>query len=134
MRPPNEYEKGPTMADNTNTQDQGTQGQVQDQGNAADATPAKMYATRAEAEANKPADATKSHKPYEVSKGGAAVGWIWARGYDNALALTARIDGYSVSTGGKVAPVTKEVVASKLAEFSDDELQALGLSRKKAKK
>jgi hypothetical protein len=126
------YKRGTTMADTT-TQDQGTQGQVQDQGSAADAT-SKMYATKADAEANKPADATKHHKPYEVSKGGAAVGWIWARGYDNALALTARIDGYTVSLGGKVAPVTKEAVAARLAEFSDEDLAAMGLSRKKAEK
>jgi hypothetical protein len=127
------YKRGTTMADTT-TQDQSTQGQVQDQNGAADATPAKLYATKAEAEANKPTDATKNHKPYEVSKGGSVVGWLWARGYDNALALTARIDGYMVSLGGKTAPVTKEVVAAKLAEFSDDELAEMGLSRKKVKK
>src|SRR4051812_38611137 len=47
----------------TNTQDQATQGQATD--SAVDqATPAKMYATRTEAEANKPADAPKSLKPF----------------------------------------------------------------------
>ena len=51
--------------------------------------------------------ATKSYKPYEVSKGGTVVGWIWARGYDNALALTARSEGYTVSTG-KTKEVTKD--------------------------
>src|SRR4051812_20461556 len=93
---------------------------------------AKLYATRDEAEANKPADATKNHKVFEVSKAGAAVGFLWARGYDNALALTARIDGYSASLGSG-APVTKEAVAAKLTSFSDDDLAALGLSRKPAK-
>jgi hypothetical protein len=115
--------------------DQNTQG-TQDQGTdaqATDATPAKLYATRAEAEANKPSDATKNHKPYEVRKGGAAVEWVLARGYDNALSIIARLDGYAVSTGTKTQPVTKEAVAAKLAEFSDDELAAMGLSRKPQK-
>jgi hypothetical protein len=118
------------MADSTNAQDQGTQGQ--DQGSATDATSAKLYATRAEAESNKPADATKNHKVFEVSKAGATVGFIWARGYDNALALTARLDGYSASLGNTPA-VTKEAVAAKLASFTDDELAAMGLSRKPQK-
>jgi hypothetical protein len=120
------------MAD-TNTQDQGTQGQVQDQNSAADATPAKMYSTRVEAEANKPTDAPKSLRPFEVLQHGTVKGWVLARGYDHGLAVVARIDGYSISTGKPVAPVTKEVVASKLAEFSDDDLAALGLSRKPQK-
>jgi hypothetical protein len=98
-----------------------------------EATP-KMYATRAEAEANKPADASKNLRPFEVSKAGAVAGWVLARGYDHALAVVARIDGYTVGTGTKAAPVTKEAVASKLTEFSDDELAALGLTRKKGKK
>jgi hypothetical protein len=93
---------------------------------------AKLYATRAECEANKPTDATKNHKPYEISKNGAVVGWIWARGYDNALAGAARIDGYTASLGNS-ATVTKAAVAAKLLEFSDDELAAMGLSRKPAK-
>ena len=122
------------MTDSTNTQDQGTQGQVQDQSSAGeDTTPQKMYATRAECEANKPTDATKNHKVFEVAKAGATVGFIWARGYDNALACTARLEGFTASLGGKTAPVTKEAVAAKLASFTDDELTALGLTRKPQK-
>jgi hypothetical protein len=52
------------------------------------------------------------------------------RGYDPCLAALARRDGYTVSTGSKTAPVTKEAVAAKLAEFTDEDLAALGLSRK----
>jgi hypothetical protein len=101
---------------------------------ATEAAPAKLYATRAEAEANKPTgDVPKSLKVFEVSKAGATVGFIWARGYDHALAVVARIDGYAVSLGGKTAPVTKEAVAAKLAEFTDEELAAMGLSRKPQK-
>ena len=102
----------------------------QDQGNGHEV---KVYATKAECEANKPEDATKNHKPYEVRKGGSVVGWLWARGYDHALATVARIDGYTVSLGGRAAPVTKEAILAKLGELSDEELQALGLTRKPAK-
>jgi hypothetical protein len=91
---------------------------------------AKLYATKAEAEAAKPADAPKSLKPFEVFKAGVSVGWVLARGYDHGLAILARIDGYHLSTGKAVAPVTKVAVAAKLAEFTDDELKALGLTRK----
>jgi hypothetical protein len=116
------------MADNTNTQ--ATQGQAQDNGSAGgNTTPAKLYQTKAEAEANKPADATKNHRVFEVAKSGTTAGFIWARGYDNALALVARLDGYSASLGNSPA-VTKEAVAAKLATFTDDELAAMGLSRK----
>ena len=59
------------------------------------------------------------------------VGFMLGRGYDPCLAALARRDGYSVSSGH--APVTKEAVAAKLATFTDDELAAMGLSRKSAK-
>jgi hypothetical protein len=121
-----------TQGQNANAQGQGTGVTAVADNGATDATPAKLYATRAEAEAAKPADATKNHKVFEVAKNGATVGFIWARGYDNALALTARLDGYSSSTSNS-APVTKEAVAAKLATLSDDELPAMGLSRKPAK-
>jgi hypothetical protein len=110
------------------TQDNGTQTQA----SATDAAPAKLYASKVDCEANKPSDATKNHKPYEVSKNGTVLGWLWARGYDHALALTARSEGYSASVGN-AAPVTKEVVAAKLAEFSDADLADLGLKRQPQK-
>jgi hypothetical protein len=116
----------------TSPADQGTQAQVQANGATAD-TPAKLYATKAEAEAAKPSDAPKSLKPMEVSKAGTVVGWVLGRGYDHALAQTARINGYTVSTGN-TPPVTKEAVAARLSEFSDDELAAMGLTRKKGMK
>src|SRR4051794_15055796 len=115
------------MSDTTNKTDQGTTST--DQATVATEAAPRLYASKAEAESNKPADAPKSLKPFEVSKAGAVVGWVLARGYDNALSIVARLDGYSVSTGTS-AVVTKEVVAAKLAEFTDDELAAMGLSRK----
>jgi hypothetical protein len=99
-----------------------------------EAAPAKLHATKAECEAAKPADAPKGMRPFEVSKGGVVLGWINARGYDHGLAMLARRDGYTVGTGVKQAPVTKEAILSKLGELSDDELAALGLSLKKGKK
>jgi hypothetical protein len=113
---------------NTTTTDQAT---VETNGEAT--VPCKMYATRSEAEANKPTDAPKSLKVFEVSKDGGVLGFMLGRGYDPCLAALARKDGYAVSLGSS-APVTKEAVAAKLPEFTDDELAAMGLSRKKAKK
>ena len=116
------------MAENTNTLDQATEQAAET--NTTEATPAKLYATKDEAEAAKPADAPKSLKVFEVSKGGVMVGFMLGRGYDPCLAALARKDGYTVSLGSKSQPVTKETVAAKLAEFTDDDLAALGLSRK----
>ena len=65
------------MDANTNTQDQGTQGQVQDQSSAGgDTTPAKVYPTKADADAARPANASKALRPFEVSKNGTTVGWV----------------------------------------------------------
>jgi hypothetical protein len=115
---------------NTTTQDQGTVQATDNGAPATDTTPAKLWATKAEAEANKPADAPKGMRPFEVSKAGVVVGWVNGRGYDHCLAQLARLDGYTVSTGVKQAPVTKEAVAAKLATFTDAELAAMGLTRK----
>jgi hypothetical protein len=94
--------------------------------NSAATTPCVLHPTRSEAEAAKPSDAPKSPKVFEVRKDGAVLGFMLGRGYDPCLAALARKDGYAVSLGTTPA-VTKEAVASKLAEFSDDEL---GLTRK----
>ena len=120
------------MADNTNTQDQGTQGQDQDQGSAGDDTLRKLYATKAEAEADKPAKATKHSKVYEVAKGGTVLGYLWAQGYADCAQWAARSEGYKFSLG-KTKEVTKEAVPAKLAQFTDDELAAMGLARKPQK-
>jgi hypothetical protein len=70
---------------------------------------------------------------FVASKAGAVVGYLWGRGYDPVLAALARKDGYTASLGHS-APVTKEAVAAKLTEFSDDGLAAMGWSRKKGGK
>jgi hypothetical protein len=117
------------MAD-TNTTTTGTQGtgtQVQGSTGGND-TPRKLYQTRSDAEANKPADATKNSKVYEVAKGGAVLGYLWAQGYADCAQWAARTEGFKFSLG-KTKEVTKEAVVAKLATFSDDELAAMGLSR-----
>jgi hypothetical protein len=111
-----------------NTQDQA----VETNGQAAD-TPAKLYPTKEEALAAKPADAPKSLKAFEVAKDGAVLGFMLGRGYDPCLAALARRDGYSVSMGGKTPVVTVEAAVAKLATLSDEELKALGLQRKKGR-
>jgi hypothetical protein len=115
------------MSENT------TAAAVENNGEATEAQATKLYATKAECEANKPKDASKNLKPFEVSKGGTVLGWCWARWTEHAIAVAARLDGYTASVGTKTAPVTKETVAAKLATFSDEELAAMGLTRKPQK-
>jgi hypothetical protein len=97
-------------------------------------TTAKLYPTKADAEAAKPSDAPKSLKPMEVSKNGTVVGWVLCRGYDHGLSIAARLDGYTISTGVKQVPVTKEAAAAKVLEMSDDEFKALVAARRAAAK
>jgi hypothetical protein len=78
-------------------------GQATDQ--ARDAAPAKLYATKAECEAAKPADAPKSLRVYEVAKSDTVVGFLLGRGYDSCLAALARKEGYTVSVGGRTAEI-----------------------------
>jgi hypothetical protein len=115
-------------ATDSSTTDNGT---TQDTGTAQDTT-AKMDATRAEADANKPADLGKK-RLYCVTRPDGSTCWLWSDGYASAAHTVTRADGYTVSTG-KTKEVTKEAVAAKLAAFTDDELAAMGLSRKKGKK
>src|SRR3954447_9220250 len=96
-----------------------------------DELPRKLFATREEALAAVPANPPKNTRAFEITVKGEVKGWILAIGYDPAISRAAQLDGYMVSTGTKTQPVTKEAVASKLAEFSDEELAAMGLSRKK---
>ncbi len=101
-----------TMSENT------TEQATTEQAN--QATPCVLYTTRAEAEANKPADAPKSLRVYEVRKKALVAGYIWARGYDPGLAALARMDGYSLSTSSS-APITRETVANALANMTDED-------------
>src|SRR5262249_2258135 len=120
------------MSENTNTQDQNTNTQEAPEVQATEAADEqrKLYATREDAEKEKPAKAGKNAKVYTGTKGGTVVGDIWANGYGDCNTWTARTEGYSFSTG-TTAPITREAVAAKLATFTDAELAAMGLSRSK---
>ncbi len=91
-----------------------------------------LFPTMDEAKA---AGGTDKQRIYEIVEAGSVVGYTWANGVNDALAVAAKVAGFSAGvaetkTGG---PVTKEKVASRLADFTDEELAALGLSRKKPK-
>jgi hypothetical protein len=122
------------MNETNATQDQGTQAtpstQLASDANG-EATVAKLYATRAEAESNKPTDASKSLRAFEVLHNGTSKGWVLARGHANAIEQAARLDGYTATTGGSTA-VSKEAAAAKVMEMSDDEWKALVAARKAA--
>jgi hypothetical protein len=94
-----------------------------------DELPRKLFATRAEAEAAKPANPPKNTKAFEITKSGTVLGWVLAIGYDPAISRAAQLDGYSASAGKGAKEVTKEAAAAKLAALSDAELAAMGLSR-----
>lgn len=106
----------------------------QDNGGETDAgVPKTLFKTIEEANAAKPEGFDK-HRVFSVLRDGEVVGYAWARQPNAALAIAAKAHGYAASVSEKkTAPVTKEVVAAKLASFSDEELAALGLSRKKGK-
>jgi hypothetical protein len=89
--------------------------------------PTKTYPTKDECEKNPPAKVGKK-EVYGVTKDG-VTRYLWAAGYVNAMDRIARIDGYTVSKGGKTKEVTKDQVAARLAQFTDAELAAMGLSR-----
>lgn len=50
---------------------------------------------------------------YHMYKGEKELGWLWARGYENAIATVARLEGVTASKAGQrsrvvVAPVTED--------------------------
>jgi hypothetical protein len=62
--------------------------------------------------------------------------YTWAHNGQMAITNAAQADGWKVRVAEPkgAAPMTKERIASKLAEFTGEELAAMGLSRKKGKK
>jgi hypothetical protein len=92
------------------------------------------FVTLQEAQAVKPA--SDKQRIFEVSKGGSGLGFTWASSVNEAIVAVARLDRYTarVAEPKDGGPLTKERVASKLAEFTDEELAAMGLTRKKGKK
>src|ERR671932_202650 len=88
--------------------------------------------TKEAAEQDRPTEGKVSAKlrVHTLTKGGEVVGYTLARSGTGALANVARRDGYSASVTDKQARVSKEAVAAMLAELSDEELAALGVTRK----
>ena len=67
---------------------------------------------------------------YCVSRNGQVVGFCYGNSTETAVATAARNDGYTAEIAeSSRGEVTKEKVAEKLAEFTDEELKSLGLSR-----
>jgi hypothetical protein len=102
------------MSENTQAQVSGTTVESEEQ----DKAPATVYATKAEAEAAwKP---TGKYRVFEVAKDSDVMGYVWARGYDNALAKYARGQGYSSAASSSKA-VTKEGMVAALEAMSAEE-------------
>jgi hypothetical protein len=112
--------------------------QTNDGGAVATTTPANnngLFATKAEAEATRPANASKALRAFQVTKGTTILGWCLARGHANAIEQVARaVDAYSASTGQPKAAVTVEAAAAKVLEMDDAQWKALLAARKAAGK
>jgi hypothetical protein len=80
--------------------------------------------------------ANDHYKPFAVTDPAGETRYVYARDYNGAIATVARADGWTARTAEPkgTGPLTKERVAAKLAELSDEELAALGLTRKKGRK
>lgn len=94
------------------------------------------FATLEEAKAVKPPSDKAAWRVFIVTDKGGGESFTWGFSADMALANCAREDGYTarVAEPKGAGPLTKERVAAKLAEYTDEELAAMGLSRKKGKK
>jgi hypothetical protein len=103
-------------------------------------TSRKLYATLEEAKAEVPQG--KDGQPFKgrvfaVSRpGGQLAGYAWANSVDGAIVIAARAAGWAANVAEPkgTGPMTKERMAARLSEFTDEELAEMGLSRKKGKR
>jgi hypothetical protein len=93
-----------------------------------------LFPTLEAAQASKPE--SDKQRIFEVLKDGRVLGYGWGNSVNEALVTAARQDGYTarVAEPKGAGPLTKERVAARLSEFTDEELAAMGLSRKKGRK
>jgi hypothetical protein len=93
-----------------------------------------LFPTLEAAQAAKPE--SEKQRVFEVLKDGRVLGYGWGNSVNEALVTAARQDGYTarVAEPKGAGPLTKERVAARLSEFTDEELAAMGLSRKKGRK
>jgi hypothetical protein len=91
----------------------------------------KLHATREEANAAKPADAPKRIKLFEVIRNGQSLGFVWTDGHAGAVVIAAREAGYTATLADKKGGgfFSKEMIASRLGAFTDEELAEMGLVR-----
>jgi hypothetical protein len=91
-------------------------------------------------EAKKVTPPSKKFKLYKVPRPDGTKAYSWAWTGDAARSNVAKADGYGAELAEPkgFGPLTKErataFVAARLADFTDEELAAMGLSRKKAKR
>jgi hypothetical protein len=90
----------------------------------------KMFATKQEAEAARPAGEHKL-RVYEIVRGGQTIGFAWGFTGDAALAVAARAEGYSASVADPKAGgfAAAKLTPERVAQMTDEELEALGLKR-----
>jgi hypothetical protein len=94
-------------------------------------TPAKLHATRDEANAAKPSSAPARIKLFEVLQHGKSLGFVWTDGHAGAIVVAARAAGYTSTLADKKGGglFTRQMLAGRLATLSDEELSELGLVR-----
>lgn len=92
----------------------------------------ELFPTLDEAQTAKPQGGKQ--RVFEVFKGATSLGFTWGSNVNDAIVNAARTEGFAAKAADGKAPVTKERVVAKLAEFTDEELAEMGLSRKKSRK
>lgn len=86
----------------------------------------KVFATQAECEANKPADAGKK-KMYCVISPDGTQRWLWSDGYAQAIyQVTTKLLGWKVSVASEAKAITPEAALATLkATMTEEQLRVL---------
>jgi hypothetical protein len=94
-----------------------------------------VFPTLEDAQAVKPESETRL-RVFEVLKDGTSLGFAWGGQVNEAIIEAARRDGYTARVAEPMGTglLTKDRVGARLVDFSDEELAAMGLARKKARK
>lgn len=121
------------MTENLNQTQTPETAPVQEQPEGAAKSHRDLFPTLEEAQGTPAPEGTKL-RIYQIFQDGVSLGFTWGSSPEVAIAGAARIKGFTASVAEPKAAVTKDLIASRLASFSDEELAALGLSRKTEKK
>ncbi len=124
------------MSETTKAQVEGTEVQSEEE---ADKAPKTVYATKDEAvKAWKPTGKYRVFEIFQEEEGKeepTSLGFVWGRGYDNAIAKLARTKlGMSASHANgdgttRTRKPSEAVVKDVLATYTEEQLAALGLAR-----